>query len=216
MSPSPIEAPTRIEFDRPFTSGGQVDGERRADAGRRVEVDVTAALLHDVVDLRQAYGAADAASRGQERLEYRRLILLGDAAAGVGGDEAHSRPAAPSPHPFGCRVHGGGERQTAAVRHGVPRMQSEVEHDFFDMARAGLDSLDVAVERQRHADVIAQHAFEDARRTRDHRVDVDHLRRRGLIAAEGEQLFGEPRRAEGGPPESLARPEASGRSCPGS
>ena len=38
--------------------------------------------------------------------------------------------------PLVVRVHGGRHRQVTAVRHGVTRVDAEVEHDLFEVARA--------------------------------------------------------------------------------
>jgi hypothetical protein len=48
------------------------------------------------------------------------------------------------------------------VRHGVARVDAEVEHDLFQVGRADLDPLDAVVERQRDFDGRSEHPLEGA------------------------------------------------------
>ena len=68
----------------------------------------------------------------------------------------------------------GADRQRAALGHGVPRVDDEVDDDLLDLSRVGADAAERRVELGHEADVLADQPREHARGFRDERVDVEH------------------------------------------
>ena len=78
---------------------------------------------------------------GEERIVDALNVLLRDAAAGVG--DAHADPVAV----------GGGDAQRSAFRHGVLRVQEQVQEDLLQASRIALDRRQVAGQFVFHPDL---------------------------------------------------------------
>ena len=76
-------------------------------------------------------------------------------------------------------------------RHGVARVDRQVDHGLFDLRRIGLDVAGLRVEDQRQLDVFADQPPQHLLDVDHHRVDAHDARLDHLAAAEGQQLVGE-------------------------
>src|SRR6185437_16429434 len=127
----------------------QVDRELRALARLAVDENEAAGLLDDAIDRGEAEPGAAADFLGREEwLENPREIFLGDADAGIADLDQHILPrrhdldAAPQRARDGGV--GGPDRQHAAIRHRVARIDGEIDDDLFDLALIDLDQAEIA------------------------------------------------------------------------
>ena len=81
------------------------------------------------------------------------------------------------------------DRERAAVRHGVPRVQGEVDEHLLELARIRLNVPEVRAERGDDLDALADQAVQHLVGVDDDRVEVDDARLQHLLAPEGEQLL---------------------------
>jgi hypothetical protein len=88
---------------------------------------------------------------------------------------------------------GGLHRELAAPRHGIPRVDDEVHDDLLDVARIGAHPAEWLRGERHEIHVGAKDALEHLVHARQHVVQVEHLRREHLLAAEHEELSGEVR-----------------------
>ena len=144
---------------------------------------------------------------GEERLEQPRLHFVGHAAAVV-GDCDHdvfarrnfAATAEVAARPERISRHGSLDREAAALRHGVARVDREIENDLGELAGIGFDVraffqvMQVAFDRN----VFAEKAEQGTLEIGDERVHLEHRRLERLAAAEGEELIGEGGSAVGG------------------
>ena len=88
--------------------------------------------------------------------------------------------------------------QRAAVRHGVAGVDGEVQDDLLQLAGIGLHRVALRTERTSSSTSSPIRRRSIGVSTPDDRVQVEHLGRDDLLAAEGEQLTGQVGRAFAG------------------
>ena len=171
----------------------QEDLERRAAAVLAVDPDVAAVLLDDAVAGGEAEAGALARRLGrEERLEQVARHLLGHAHAGVADREHHVL----------ARQHAlvlarvvlveldvlGLDRQHAAVRHGVARVDHQVHQHLLELRRIEPHAAEAARRDDAQLDVLADDAAQQVLHLHDEPVQVDDPRLGDLPAREGEEL----------------------------
>ena len=182
---------------------GQVDLEGAPLAELRMDQDDSGVLLDDAVNHRQAQAAACAPLLGgEERLEESLLRLLVEAGAGVANRE-HGVPAGPEslvrPRELLVDIHVPAcDGEQPAARHGVARVDGEVEQHLFELARVGEHQLQIRRHGNLEADILpdrsSQHGLESG-------YDVAQLggpQLEHLLAPERQQLLGQPLEVLGG------------------
>ncbi len=107
---------------------------------------------------------------------------------------------------------GGLDGEIAAFRHRVPRVDRQVHDDLFELTRVGVDAVEGRIERRHQPDVLADQALQQGLGARDDLVEFEHLWLQDLLAAEGQQLLRQRRRAFTGPPHLL---DVGARGVPG-
>src|SRR3546814_19991076 len=124
---------TRTDTLFPYTTLFRSDGDGRALSGRALYEHVAAGLGREAIDLTETEARALAdAFRREEGLEHPRLHLRIDALTGI-GDGEHQRAAA-----FGISLGlGRADGESAALRHGVTRVDGDVEHRRFQLGEIG-------------------------------------------------------------------------------
>ena len=85
----------------------------------------------------------------------------------------------------------GFDRQAAARRHRVARVDRQVEDDLFELAGVGPDARQRRRERRRELDVFANQPPQHVAHVGDQRIQIDDRRLHHLLAAECEQLSGQ-------------------------
>src|SRR5262249_10459283 len=147
-------------FLRRRVERGKIDFKRASLAGLAINPDASLALLDDAVDSRepQAGPLADALG-GEKGLKDMILNLLRHALAGIGDretDVAARLDVEMSAGIFLVEVHCAGfDRDAAAVRHGVARVQDKVENDLLDLSRIGAHRVERRIEKQDQLDIFA-------------------------------------------------------------
>ena len=174
---------------------GQVDPEGASLARLAVDPDVAVALLHDAVGRREAEsGAVADRLGGEERLEDLGLGRRIHAAAGVAHRHEHVRSR--THHSSGMPVavvaaqhhRRGLDREAAALRHGVTRVEREVDDHLLELRAVGLHPAELGGEAQHELAVLAHQPAEHRLHVHEHRVELEHLRLEELPAGVGEQL----------------------------
>ena len=183
-----------------MAGGGQQHADGRAEARFGVDPDRAARLGDDAIGGGQAQaGALAVGFGGEERLEDAADDVPGYPGAGVADFDADV-PAWLQVGP-GCRVcvvhlHVGGlDSQVAAARHGVTRVDGEVDQDLPDLAGIGQHAAQVGGQVVGQLDVLTEGAAQQVQYLGDQVVEVQHARLDNVAAGEGEQLASEP----GGP-----------------
>ena len=92
----------------------------------------------------------------------------------------------------------GGDGEHAARRHGVARVDGEVDHDLLDLAGVGVHRAEAIGERGAQLDVLADEAAQHHRQVVHERVQIERARLQDLLAREGQQLRRQRGRAQGG------------------
>ncbi len=80
------------------------------------------------------------------------------------------------------------QRELAAERHGVARIDREIDDHLLELADVGLDRPEVAHLRDGERHVLADQPAQQHREIRQRLAEIDHLRAQGLLAREREQL----------------------------
>ena len=180
----------------------QVDVERRPTARFAVHPDVPLALLDDAVGRRQAEaGPLADLFGGEKRFEQAALGLPAHAASGIADREHH---VAPSEDLLFVKrgvlqLHVPGlDRHDPAGGHRVSGVDDEIHHDLFELAAIGQHPRQIRRQRERDVNVVADQTAEHAGDVGDQLVHVERHGVQYLLAAEGEQLLGQPRGAAGG------------------
>ena len=178
------------------------DAERRALAPLAVDPDVPAALVHDAVHRGEPEPRALALLLGgEEGLEEVRLHVRVHADARVRHLEHHVR-ARLDPDPrrlvLADRAIGRLDGQPAAVRHGVARVDGEVQEHLLDLTGIGRHGSEVRRGHRDELDRLAEEPIEHRVQAADDAVDVEHGGREHLLSAEGQELARERRRLVGG------------------
>ena len=93
---------------------------------------------------------------------------------------------------------GGLDGELAAVGHGVAGVDRQVHQHLLDLARVGVDHAEVGREHLDEVDVLADEAPEHLLDPRGDLVQVERHGLQHLLAAEGQQLAGQRRRALAG------------------
>ena len=94
-------------------------------------------------------------------------------------------------------------RRPAAFGHRVARVGREVHQDLLDLPRVGAHERQRGVGLDVQTDVGADQTREQAAQPADHLVEIERARLHHLLAAEGEELARQRRRAFGGPADLL-------------
>ena len=182
---------------------GKVDSDRRAFTNLAFDRHVPAGLAHEAVDLAQPEpGAGPALLGGEERVE--RLIdhLGGHASAGVANGDEHIL-AGHEAGPGGLRLvqHGVGglDDELAAIRHGIARVDHEVEHRVLELVAVGVGLPQFVGQNGLEPDRLAEAAPQKLRHAGHQLVGVELRRRERLLAGKGEQLLDQ----RGGAPAAL-------------
>ena len=92
----------------------------------------------------------------------------------------------------------GFDRELAAGRHGIARIDREIHDDLLDLAAIGANRPEVRGRNHHEIDVLPDHAVEHFEIFGGDIVQVDDARSQHLLAAECQKLASERRRAFGG------------------
>jgi len=87
--------------------------------------------------------------------------------------------------------------ETATFGHRVASVDDQVEQHLLDLGRVRVDETQVLARTDLGLDVLAENALEHVLEIRSDRVEVQQPRLLDLLAAESQQLSGEPGRALG-------------------
>ena len=82
----------------------------------------------------------------------------------------------------------GFDDQLAAVRHGVARIDRQVEDHLLDLTRIDLDRIELRIEDGREPHILSNQPFQHPFGGRHLAVEVDHPGRQNLLAAERQKL----------------------------
>ncbi len=159
------------------------------------------ALFHDSVDGRQAEaGPLAHGFCGEERFEDVGLGLLVHAGPGVGHFQQHEAAGrGPRARLSGRFLHILGlDAQRPAVRHGVARIDHQIQDDLFELPRVGFYPVQLGIQNKRELDVLLDQAAEHFVQIADGLVDIEDHGLDHLLAAEHQQLAGERSRAASG------------------
>jgi hypothetical protein len=154
-------------------------------------------LPDDAVNGRQpeARSFADVLRR-KERLEDARQIFRRDSAAGVADRQPDVRTGRGVGIqlclPFIQRFRAGGDGETPASRHGVTRIDREVQDHLFDHAGVAEHRRQRGCEIGAEGDVLAQNALEHPGHASHHLVQIQVHWLHDLFAAEEQQLADQP------------------------
>ena len=183
----------------------QEDAERRALAQLAVDPDMPAALVHDAVHRGEPEPRAVVLG-GEEGLEEVRLHVRVHADARIRHLEHHVRARLePGPRRLVLADHAIGrlDGQAPAIRHGVARIDGEVQEHLLDLAGIGRHGSQVRRGHGDELDRLAEEPIEHRVQVADDAVDVEHGGRQHLLSAEGQKLARERRRLVGGFPGAL-------------
>jgi len=90
---------------------------------------------------------------------------------------------------------GGFHHQPTPFRHGVPRVDDQIEKDLLDLSRVRLDPAQVLAQRGHELDVRGQEPVEHLLHVGDDLVEIENLGLQHLLPAEGQELPRQCRRA---------------------
>ncbi len=99
--------------------------------------------------------------------------------SGVGDRQQHAAAVVGVPHV---------DAQRAALRHGVPRVDGEVDDHLLDLAGVRAHAAALRIRRRDDLDVLPEQPPQHRLDAADRLDEVDHLRLQNLPPAEGEQL----------------------------
>ena len=158
-----------------------------------VHPDAAAALLDDPVDGGEPQPGALALLLGRkERLEDVGLRALVHAAAGVAHRHQHVRAGGDGEEPTGIGLVqldvGGFDGEPPPVGHGVAGIDGQVHDHLLDLARIGKDAAQLRMENGMQFDVFPDHRMKHPLHVGHHRVELQHLWLKHLLAAERQKL----------------------------
>ena len=169
----------------------QVEADRRALPNLRVEPDLTAGLAREAVNHRQAEAGAFAHRLGgEERLEHLGHEVGRHAGAGVGHADAEVLPRRHVVLAGTDLVHppvGGLDGDAAAIRHGVARVDAEVQQGVLQLARVDQSWPDSRQAHHFQMDMRADRTADELLHVGDQAVHVRGLGVEGLAPGEGEE-----------------------------
>ena len=193
-----------LQFHRHRVGRGDHTGQPYPDFRPRAELaadfDVSAALIDDAIDGRQAEaGPLALGFRGEERLEDMAQHLPAHPCAVVPDGELEVVARLDIEACFAelliqrvaCRA----DCQLASARHGVPRVDGQVHDDLLQQARVHAHAAGLIVEEGDQLDILAERAPQELVHLHDHGVGVQDADLDDLLAAEGQQLTGQVRGA---------------------
>ena len=203
----------------------QIELDRRAFADLAVDFHMPARLLDEAVDLRkpQARAVSDVLGR-EERIEGLGLHLRRHSAAGV----RHGQHDILAGHHFGLR---GGvffiemnirgfDRQLAAIRHRVARIDGEIEDRELELIGIGMRPPNAAAQNGFDRDLLAEGPAQQVRHAGDEPAEIDRFGIERLLARKGEKPLGQrfraaraPHRIVGGPLEPFRVDRRNVQSC---
>ncbi len=82
-------------------------------------------------------------------------------------------------------------RQLAAPRHGVTRIDRQIHDDLRHLSRVRVDPVDRWPQTGHQLDVVTNESLQQRLDASHHRVQIENLRLENLFPAEGEELAGE-------------------------
>ncbi len=180
----------------------QVEADGGADAGRGVDPRLAAGLPGEAVDHGQAQARAlPDRLGGEERVERLGDHVRGHAGAGVadaqrdvgsGRQLALLRRPPVQPHLPGL------DRQPSAVRHGVARVDAQVEQRVLELVRIDQDGIRIGHADHRHGDGRSHRASDQLLHAGDQPVHVGRLGFQRLPSRERQQPVRQRRRPVGG------------------
>src|SRR5690348_9236543 len=178
---------------RCFGDPREVNLKRGAEPWFTVNPDVATALAHDSVNRRQAKsGAAAFFFGGEKRFEDAADGFAVHATAAVGDAQLHVRAGANVNVLVGIRFAeldvGRFHFQAAARRHGVASVGHKVQHDLGQMAAVDFDAAYLPAELHFKVDAFANDSNQKRLQVLKNGVQVQDLRLKNLLTAEGEQL----------------------------
>ena len=74
------------------------------------------------------------------------------------------------------------------MRHGIPRVDRQVDDGLLELAGIDLRQPELLVRRQRHLDVLADQPLQQLQHVGEQRVEAHHFGPQHLLAAEGQEL----------------------------
>ena len=194
----------RVACGRGAARGRQVDLEGRALPELALHFDPALMLFDDAVNGGESQtGALAKFLRGKERLEEAAQGHIVHAQSAV-GDGERDESSGPSLGRVALDVgrlnlrDAGGDHDLPAARHGVARVDCEVENDLLDHSAIRGDGREIRAILVIVADVVAECARQQAAQAGDDFVKVEDARRHHAAAAEGQQLARELPGAFGG------------------
>jgi sodium-dependent dicarboxylate transporter 2/3/5 len=188
---------TRADLGGRFNLG-QEDLEGGAAARHAADRDRAAVLAHHAVHHREAEpGALAGLLRGEKRFKDAGLGRRVHAHAGVHHPQDRVRSGGQRLRPIGGLEPdvGGLDAERAPSRHRVACVHREIEQHLLELARVGVDASGAGAEREQQVDVLADEPPEDRTHLAHRAVEVEDLPLQHLLAAEGQELAGEPGRA---------------------
>ena len=180
----------------------QIDPEHRARADLAFSKDVAAGLLDDAVHRGQAKPCplADLLG-GEERIENLVDDLRRDARAGVGDFDQHvvgGRHALVAIRRAFLRGDvGGAHRELAAIRHGVARVDREIDDHLLELGDVGLHRPQVAAEHGFQLNLLADQTAQQHVELGNHVIEIEHLGPQRLPPRKRQQLPHQARRPVG-------------------
>ena len=81
--------------------------------------------------------------------------------------------------------------QLAAVWHCVSRIDREIHNHLLDLTRISFSTAQVRIKVDGQVNIVSQQAMQQPVYVADHQVQIQHSRRKNLLAAERQQLPGE-------------------------
>src|SRR5262249_44900595 len=191
----------RLDLIRAWNVARQEDAEDRALADLRFHIDESAGLLDDAIDRRKTEpGAFSHVLRRIEGVEDLIDDLRRNPAAGILDLDQHvvvrRHVLVPVLYVVDADV-GRAQREFAAQRHGVARIDREIDDHLFELSDIGLGRPEIAHLRNVERHVLADQAPQQNGEIRERLAEVDHLRAQGLLARERQQLPHQARGAVG-------------------
>src|SRR4029078_8969051 len=184
----------------------QVDLDRGSFADLAVNPDMAAALSYEAVDLAEAEtGPRAGRFCREERIERLADEFLRHADAGI---RYRDHDVLAGLYPIGGRAIGfiqeriaGFDRQLAARRHRVARVDGKIEKCRFKLGPVDLDLPQAAAPYRFNRDIFAQRSADQVGHVRDQAAGVDRTRVERLVARKCQEALGQFGGAFGRPPD---------------
>ncbi len=177
----------------------QINLDRRADADLGIDFHVTAGLTDEAIDLAETKAGSLADFLGRvERVECPHQNIGRHSRSRIGDGEKHVLPRRDRIFLGESIVHIGIrclDRQLAAVRHRVARIDRKVDDSIFKLNAVGQDLPKASREHSLYIDGLAKRAIEKIAHARHQAVGAERLRRKRLLPRKRQQPLRERGRA---------------------